>query len=193
MVIYFLSFFLCFIQQTQEQQITGRVVDTQNKPLEFANVALYALPDTTLIMGTITDTEGRFTLATRHSESKAWLQVSFVGYQDFGREIASEDYGTELQPIVLYETFLGIKEITITAEHPAISSRNGILTTTVANTLLAKEHSVYDVLSKVPGLINNKGTIEVFGSGRPVYYINNRKVKNKDEIGLLNVQNIQKI
>ena len=193
MVIYFLSFFLCFIQQTQEQQITGRVVDTQNKPLEFANVALYALPDTTLIMGTITDTEGRFTLATRHSESKAWLQVSFVGYQDFGREIASEDYGTELQPIVLHETFLGIKEITIIAEHPAISSRNGILTTTVANTLLAKEHSVYDVLSKVPGLINNKGTIEVFGSGRPVYYINNRKVKNKDEIGLLNVQNIQKI
>ena len=111
MVIYFLSFFLCFIQQTQEQQITGRVVDTQNKPLEFANVALYALPDTTLIMGTITDTEGRFTLATRHSESKAWLQVSFVGYQNFGREIASEDYGTELQPIVLHETFLGIKKI----------------------------------------------------------------------------------
>ena len=98
-----------------------------------------------------------------------------------------------MQPIVLHETFLGIKEITIIAEHPAISSRNGILTTTVANTLLAKEHSVYDVLSKVPGLINNKGTIEVFGSGRPVYYINNRKVKNKDEIGLLNVQNIQKI
>ena len=28
--------------------------------------------------------------------------------------------GTELQPIVLYETFLGIKEITITAEHLAI-------------------------------------------------------------------------
>ncbi len=61
-------------------QFTGRVVDTQNQPLEFANVALYRLPDTTLITGTITDREGKFVLSSAHS-GQSFLRISMLGYE----------------------------------------------------------------------------------------------------------------
>ncbi len=43
------------ISQLGAQNITGKVVDMANQPVEFANVVLYSLPDSTLIRGTVTD------------------------------------------------------------------------------------------------------------------------------------------
>ena len=65
---------------TYAQQLTGRVVDTQNQPIEFANVALYALPDSALVTGTITDAHGDFTLEGGMTK-RALLKISFVGYE----------------------------------------------------------------------------------------------------------------
>ena len=64
----------------QCQVIIGRVVDKKNHPIEFANVALYALPDSSLVAGTITDIEGAFTLPNHHTEN-CFLRASFVGYK----------------------------------------------------------------------------------------------------------------
>ena len=65
---------------TYAQQLTGRVMDTQNQPIEFANVALYTLPDSSLVTGTITDARGAFTLEGGTAK-RAFLKISFVGYE----------------------------------------------------------------------------------------------------------------
>lgn len=88
---------------------------------------------------------------------------------------------------------IGLGEVTITANRPLISSKGGVLTTSIANTLLSNEHSVNDILSKIPGMVNNQGILEVFGSGEPIVYINNRKVQSKSEISQLDVKNIKSI
>ena len=59
-------------------QIQGRVIDANNQPIEFANVALYALPDSVLVTGTITDKNGEFSL-TANDIGKAFLKISFIG------------------------------------------------------------------------------------------------------------------
>lgn len=61
-------------------QIQGRVTDANNQPIEFANVALYALPDSTLVTGTITDKNGEFSL-TANDIGNAFLKISFIGYE----------------------------------------------------------------------------------------------------------------
>lgn len=43
-------------------QINGTVIDSESNPISFANVALYAVPDSMLIAGTITNDEGHFSL-----------------------------------------------------------------------------------------------------------------------------------
>jgi len=45
-------------------QIQGRVTDNRHNPLEFVNVVLYALPDTTFITGAVTDSLGNYTITT---------------------------------------------------------------------------------------------------------------------------------
>lgn len=62
------------------QTITGKVVDTENQPIEFANVALYSFPDSGMISGTITDRQGQFSLS-RNGTKDAFLQISFIGYE----------------------------------------------------------------------------------------------------------------
>ncbi|WP_286833251.1 MULTISPECIES: outer membrane beta-barrel protein [unclassified Proteiniphilum] len=44
---------------------------------QFANVAIYSLPDSTLILGTTTDQEGAFLLLADNKCSNALLRVSF--------------------------------------------------------------------------------------------------------------------
>lgn len=52
----------CLCGSAWAQTLEGRVMDERSQPLEFANVEVYALPDTLLVTGTITDSLGVFTL-----------------------------------------------------------------------------------------------------------------------------------
>lgn len=70
---------LC-ITHSISSQITGTTKDINNQPIEFANVALYSLPDSVLITGTTTDSLGIFSL-DRHSDKNLFLRISMVGYK----------------------------------------------------------------------------------------------------------------
>lgn len=76
------SILLCGLIMPIIAQIKGTVTDTDSNPIEFANVAIYSLPDSTLISGTTTDQEGTFLLlADNSNSSNALLRVSFIGYE----------------------------------------------------------------------------------------------------------------
>ncbi|HPE77501.1 MAG TPA: carboxypeptidase-like regulatory domain-containing protein [Draconibacterium sp.] len=56
--------------------INGRISDSEsNAPVEFVNVDLYDLKDSTLVAGTLTDTEGRFTISMLGS-GKYYVEIS---------------------------------------------------------------------------------------------------------------------
>lgn len=76
----FLVALIATVSQLLGQTITGKVVDTNNQPIAYANVALYVLPDSTLVTGTITNEAGDFSLETQSTE-KGFLRVSFIGYE----------------------------------------------------------------------------------------------------------------
>ena len=50
-----LFFLLGGILLPMHAQINGTVVDSESNPISFANVALYTVPDSMLIAGTITN------------------------------------------------------------------------------------------------------------------------------------------
>ena len=172
--------------------IEGKIINSINEPMELVSVVLYRMPDTAFITGTTSMKDGVYKLSV-NTVGPYLLEVSFIGYKKLMQTVNINNTYNHLESIVLEEDSKLLDEVTITAILPQFSLKNGALVTDVSNTLLSKEHSLTDVLTKIPGIIDNKGTIEVFGSGQPVYYINNKKVKNNDEIGQLNVQNIQKI
>ncbi|MCD6365996.1 MAG: TonB-dependent receptor, partial [Bacteroidales bacterium] len=61
--------------------IKGRVIDNKTKkPVEYANISLFSYRDSTLKAGTITNSDGIFTLDNLHY-GKYYLKVDFIGYK----------------------------------------------------------------------------------------------------------------
>ena len=51
-----------------------------------------------------------------------------------------------------------------------------------------------NVVGLLPGVLKKQdGTLEVLGKGVPLIYINNRKVRNLDELDRLNSENIKQV
>ena len=65
--------------------------------------------------------------------------------------------------------------------------------TTVRGTALAKSGSAYEMLAKVPGMTKKDDGLEVIGRGKPVYYINGRKVQDTEELKRLHSDEIQNV
>ena len=76
-------FILAFIVFGEAKaQITGTILDTQQKPLSFANVLLLNPADNMLITGNITDEQGQFSF-NEMVNGTYLIQASMVGYQNY--------------------------------------------------------------------------------------------------------------
>ena len=60
------------------QNISGRVIDEQAKPMPFANVVLVSRADSAFIAGTMTKDDGTFSIST--DKQDGLLKVTSVGY-----------------------------------------------------------------------------------------------------------------
>ena len=106
--IYLLSIQSSFSQKIF-WEITGKVIDEKQKPVEFANVFA-----NNTSFGTTTDSNGSFKLQLPNTVPNIELVVSFVGFQGL-RENITQQLGAEK-----YYTFslkpIAITEVTITAK-----------------------------------------------------------------------------
>src|SRR5690554_7987412 len=97
----FLSCILFFLISaysfSQSFKVSGTLIDeeTQN-PLEAATIFMETVKDCTLITYTITDKNGRFSLEGNSSVKNVRVNISFVGYESFQKEI---DLNTPVQDI----------------------------------------------------------------------------------------------
>lgn len=169
------------------RDICGNVLAEDNAPLDFANVVLYC--DSTYVGGGNTDTTGRFAITT-DATCPLTARVSFAGYEAYTASVPeSGDMGT----ITLSPTTVQLGEVTVKATRPVISLKGNSLVTTVAGSSLAIAGTANDVLVRVPMVVDNSGTLEVFGKGAPAIYINGRKVTDLQELSQLNSQDIKTV
>lgn len=167
-------------------QIHGTVLDTDSNPIEFANVALYTVPDSTLIAGTITNQEGHFSLNSDY-KSDAFLRISFIGYETkvveaaIGQRIALKPETTELG------------ELVVNGDLPRIRVRNDALVTTVENTVLSKAGTADDLLKRLPAVTGDDGAYEIFGKGAAKIYINNREMRDPSELDRISSADIREV
>ena len=76
-----LSFaFILSLTFSIQAQLKGTLIDQEQQPIEFANIALYSLPDSVMITGTVSDEKGNFAL-DGDGTNEAFLKVSFIGYE----------------------------------------------------------------------------------------------------------------
>ncbi|HBL79882.1 MAG TPA: TonB-dependent receptor, partial [Aequorivita sp.] len=85
LVVFFLIASLGF---SQNFQVSGTLTDKESSnPLEAATVFMETVKDSTLITYTITDRNGKFVLEGKTSEKNVRVNISFVGYENFQKEL----------------------------------------------------------------------------------------------------------
>ncbi len=178
---------ICFIPKAQT--ITGKVIDAKNNSVEFANVVLLSLPDSTFIQGTITEMDGTFRITSTQPVDDLFLRISAIGYVTVHKPCNSADAGT----IVLSEDVKLLDDVVVKGSLPATQLKGDGMVTTIENSVLAKAGTAEDVLGKIPGVIKERDTYEVLGKGAPVIYINGREVRDNSELDLLNSGDIKSV
>lgn len=172
-------------QATKLPDVEGWIVDDEGKPLEFVNVVLLG-SDSTFVQGATSDGEGRFRILT--PESTGILKVSSIGYAT--RYVNISDFKGKVE--MLADTQM-LAEVTVKGQMPKTKLTGNSMVTTIEGTVLGRSGTAKEMLGKVPGMTQRGDDLEVLGKGTPVYYINGRKVQDKDELKRLRSEEIKDV
>ena len=173
------------------QFITGSITDRQGLPVEFANIVLLSVPDSSFLQGTVSDESGSFRIQTGDSISIRTyvIKISSIGYQTIYRDTRAGN----MENIVLSDEAILLDEAVVIGKRPDFQIKDGTLTTRIENSLLSKSGTANDVLKYIPGIQGKEGEFQVFGKGIPVIYINGREVRDLSELDRLSSSEIRQI
>lgn len=157
--------------------VSGNTKDKTTKlALPFVNVSLKTSNDNTLVTGTITNEEGRFTLANIKSGNYI-LEFSFIGYKTKIQSIyvgsLSEflDQGT----IELEEDATTLQEVVVVAKSNTISEKMDKKTFSMADNISQSGGSVLQSMQNLPGVTVQDGKVQIRGNDKVTVLIDGKQ------------------
>ena len=186
--------FLLVISATTAAQTTfkGTLINPDQKPVSDANIILMSLPDSTLVKGVISNGHGSFELPNPANSKKVLIKITHLEYQEEVLSPTSSNLGT----IILIPTSNELDAVVVTARRRPILEQKGTrISTNVAQSTLQRLPTTDMLLNFLPGVSTSytDSGFEVFGKGNPIFYINNRRVRNLDEVYQLSPKDIERI
>ena len=164
-----------------EHHLKGMVVDENNQPLPYANVTLLSPADSSMVGGGVTNESGRFVIPNEHG--KVIARITYVGYKTTHRLCPRDYAGT----IKMKPDQLVLDGVTVKGARCLVRATDRGLLANVQGTTLEQFGSVTEMLSHLP-LMMSDGTVA--GHGKPEIYINNKKVRDTQELDRLRADEI---
>ena len=157
----------------QTFKISGKVVDSGNNAIPFANILLLSSKDSTFVKGTSANEEGLFVLE-EIAPNLYLLQASYVGR---GSKPLPLDISQSISlgALIIPEAATNLDEVVVTAKKPVLQRLADRLVFQVENTVVSQGSS-WDILKSTPGVIVNQEELQIRGQTASVY-INDRKVQ----------------
>ena len=178
---------MSWVSYAQTKEISGKVVDTDGADLQFVNVVLLSLPDSLIVTGTMTDEQGQFVMTS--DLDGGVVQLSSLGYETLHLLVGEVDG----QVVRMSEDSRFLDEAVVRAVMPKTKLTGNSMITTIQGTVLSNSGTAHDILSKVPGMTQRDDELEVIGKGKPVFYVNGRKVQDLEELKALHSSEIQNV
>lgn len=148
--------------QTQKVSFEGEVRDSENLPIEFANVMALDTVKNTIAAFAVTNAKGMFRLSLEDGKPYR-IKVSFVGFEPFDEVIRVEDTSDAPLLLKLKPQATTVDGVEVVQELPVMISGDTITYKTDAFTDQT-ERKLGDVLEKLPGFeVDENGEIKVQG------------------------------
>lgn len=178
-IIFFLFLSLSFlISRSAEAQgifIKGKAIEAETSDaLEFANIALLSVSDSSLITGTMSDLNGAFAFTT--SAGDYILRVGFIGYESRFKNIslgATDE--VNVGSVRLAKSAQNLDEVVVEGLSSMFESDIDKRRYNVENSIVAEGATASELLSTLPSIqVDDEGGISMRGSGNILIYINGR-------------------
>ncbi|MBO8130704.1 MAG: TonB-dependent receptor [Candidatus Marinimicrobia bacterium] len=159
-------------------KITGIVQDSvSGKYIEYANVMLFTLPDSTMLTGTITDKHGRFVIDGVRP-GRYFLKVDFIGFKmkDINHiEIKPSNMEVDMGVINLIPSVIQMGEVEVVGERPLMNYSIDRKVINVDRHITSSAGTAIEILEKVPSVnVDIEGNVTLRGSGNFTVLIDNK-------------------
>jgi hypothetical protein len=157
------------------QEITGKVVDADQMPVEFATVVMQT-PDSIYVTATITDTLGVFHLKSDRSAYR--LVVQHLLFEPKELELSGRDAGM----IMLKKKENELAEIVVKKERPLVKVEGGTFTYDLGHLTEGKAVSnAWESILQLPGVREQSGSVTLAGASRLTIILNGRPTTMSNE------------
>lgn len=164
-----------------DRHLTGTIIDELGQPVVYANVAILNPGDSTLLGGGVSNESGYFVIP--YEQESVLARISYIGYKTIYKLCDQPKVGTiRMQP----ETQT-LKGVTVKGHRMLYTPTDKGLQVSVQGTPLEQFGSASDMLSHLPLMMSNG---EIAGHGKPEIYINNKKVRDIQELDRLRADDI---
>lgn len=187
---------LFFVSVTaHSQSIKGKVCfKADRSPVQFASVALLSLPDSSMITGVITLTDGGF-LLEKVKPGQYFVRASFVGYTTNGKAVTVGE-GTNVitvDTIFLAETTTSLGEVKVVGERLKGKEMVDRTVYSVPPTIAKASSNGYDILKKIPQVnVDFQNNITLNGSSNFIIQVDGRQ-RDREFLAKLQPSDIQSI
>jgi outer membrane receptor protein involved in Fe transport len=195
MRIYFALLLLFTSVAAQAQNIRGNVSFEKDKsPVQFASVALLQLPDSAMITGVISLTDGGY-LLEKIKPGNYFIRASFVGYRSGGKGVTVKEGEREIlvDTIYLAETTIALTEATVVGERLKGKEMVDRTVYSIPDVIAKSSSNGYDLLKKIPQVnVDFQNNITLNGSSNFIIQVDGRQ-RDKEFLARLNPSDIQTI
>jgi len=172
--VLFIAFLFNTIFSFTQNSISGKVVDTNNKPIAFVTITVYPITDSLQVKYTITDEKGKFRILELKKNSYK-LIVQILGFKDVEQEVFIEK-NMILEPIVLQEDAQQLDEVEITAKVSILENRLGKKVLRIGEDLTTTGSSALEAMERIPSVTTTpRGGMQIRGSSNIIIYINGKE------------------
>ena len=135
-------------------KVSGRVIDENQKPLDFATIILMNAKDSSLVKTAMTDLEGLFYFENL-SAGTYRVSANMIGYTKAVSNtftLNEQQKTVELGTLALQLSSKALKEVTITSSRPFVERKMDRLVVNVEGSSVAAGSTALEVLQKAPGV-----------------------------------------
>jgi outer membrane receptor protein involved in Fe transport len=158
--------------------VSGTVIDSISKnPMQYTNVVLKSISDSSIVSGTITEETGFFKLE-RVPYGQYFIEINFIGYE---RKLISnivlnkQNKDLKLGTVILHPAVQNLKEVDIVADRNYVTYEVDKKVVNVSKNLTAQGGTAGEALQDVPSVrVSADGTVSLRGSSSFMVLVDGR-------------------
>lgn len=188
--VFIITFILLKVLGVYSQTINGNILGQDGKGLGMVNVAALNY-DFRFITGMSTHENGSFSFVLPDSIKSCFLTVSYVGMKTDTVEVKSLPQNNLV--IRMSSDARMLEGVTVVGSRQIFKNQGNIIVADVQNSILSKSGTINNLMNQIPFVSGSDGEFYVFGRGKALLYLNDRKLYNANELNSLSSERVKKV